>query len=170
MLLVFQYGSNCTVGRLNSPRRLNGQAKDLGRAQTAEDFDIAFDVFSKMNGCAASDLVQTPARKAWGVLYELSDEAFAMLKKIEGPRYEEKPVLVKDEKGEERNARTFLVRPEEHREGLATSAAYVSWIVYGLREHGVPEDWINHVIEVAVETNNSAAANGAEQIRLIKTL
>jgi hypothetical protein len=33
-----------------------------------------------------------------------------------------------------------------------TSAAYVSWIVYGLRQNGVPEDYISHVVEVARET------------------
>jgi AIG2 family protein len=158
------------MGRLNSPRRLNGKAKDRGRGQTVEGFDIAFDVFSKTNGCAASDLVQTPGRKAWGVLYEVPDAAFETLKKVEGPLYEEKPILVTDDKDQEQNATTFLVRPEERRIGLATSAAYVSWIVYGLREHGVPEDWIAHVLGVAVETNKRAPADSAEQIRLIKTL
>jgi hypothetical protein len=50
---------------------LNGQADDRGRAQTVGDFDIAFDVYSQTNASAASDLVSTPCRKAWGVLYEV---------------------------------------------------------------------------------------------------
>ena len=65
---------------------------------------------------------------------------------------------------------TFLVRESERRSGLATSAAYVSWIVYGLRAHGVPEEYIARVIEVAVETNQRVGASAAEQIRLIKAL
>src|SRR5216683_4807658 len=170
MAIVFQYGSNCTSARLNGPNRLKGRAKDLGRAQTVEDFDIAFDVVSKTNGCAASDLIHTPGRKAWGVLYKLSKKDFEKLKKIEGPRYEEKPIRVIDEKGKKRKAKTFVVREEERLQGLATSAAYVSWIIYGLREHGVPEDWISHVLDVAVETNKRAGTNAVEQIRLIKTL
>src|SRR5467141_2031699 len=137
MALVFQYGSNCTTGRLNGPKRLNGSAKDLGRAKTAEDFDIAFDVVSKKNGCAASDLIQTPGRKAWGVLYRLSKKNLEELREIEGPRYEERPIQVIDEKGKKRKAKTFVVREKDHCEGLATSAAYVSWIIYGLRDHGV---------------------------------
>ena len=170
MALVFQYGSNCTAARLNGPNRLNGAAKDLGRAQTVDDFDIAFDVFSQKNGCAASDLIQTPGRKAWGILYDLSEESLEILKRIEGPRYQEKPIQVVDENSQERGATTFVVREAERRQGLATSAAYVSWIVYGLREHDVPEDWIAHVMGVAVETNTRAGGHAAEQIRLINTL
>lgn len=72
MRLVFQHGSNCTAARLNGPERLEGKAKDLGRAQTVDDFEIAFDVYSQTNGCAASDLIPSAGRKAWGVLYKLS--------------------------------------------------------------------------------------------------
>ena len=66
MALTFQYGSNATRARLNSPKRLGGQARDLGRALTLEELDIAFDVFSRTNGCAASDLVRALGRQAWG--------------------------------------------------------------------------------------------------------
>jgi len=170
MPLVFQYGSNCTAGRLNGPNRLNGSAKDLGRAKTVEDFDIAFDVVSSTNGCAASDLIQTPGCKAWGVLYRLSKKNLEKLREIEGPRYEEKPIQVIDEKRKRRTVSTFVVRKRDRRNDIATSAAYVSWIIYGLRDHGAPEDWIAHVVDVAVETNKRAGANATEQLRLIKTL
>ena len=174
MPLVFQYGSNCTAARLNSPNRLNGKAEDRGRAQTVEGFDIAFDVYSKTNGCAASDLVPAPGRKAWGVLYEVPDDFIRgkrtdgkkTLTQIEGPRYEEKTIQVVDQGGRTCEARTFMVRETERRDGLATSAAYVSWIVYGLRDHGVPEDWIAHVVEVAVETNAHASSAAQEEARL----
>lgn len=170
MPFVFQFGSNCTSGRINGPNRLNGSAKALGSAQTVEDFDIAFDVVSKTNGCAASDLIQKPGRKAWGVLYEVSEDGLKRLKDIEGLRYEEKPIIVVDQQGKEHEARTFVVREEKRRQDLATSAAYVSWIIYGLRDHSVPEDWIAHVVDVAVETNERTGASAAEQTRIIKTL
>lgn len=178
MGLVFQYGSNATSARLNSPSRLGGVAQDMGRAQTIHDFDIAFDVYSQTNGCAASDLVSTPGRKAWGVLYEIPDEFIRgsrtdrrkTLAQIEGPRYEEKPVRVRDAQGQERDAVMFVVKEAERRQGLATSAAYVSWIVYGLRDHGVRENYLAHVTEVAVATNERAADDAAEQTRLIGTL
>jgi hypothetical protein len=53
------------------------------------------------------------------------------------------------------------VKESEKRTGLATSAADVSWIVYGLREHGVPEEYILRVIEVATEANTRAAADAS---------
>lgn len=178
MPLVFQYGSNCTAGRLNGPGRLSSHADDRGRAQTVEDFDIAFDVYSQTNACAASDLVSTPGRKAWGVLYDIQDDRIRgkradgqkTLAEVEGLRYEEKPIRVLDRDGKACVAVTFVVRDAERRGGLATSAAYVSWIVYGLRDHGVPEDWIAHVLEVAVETNARATTAAQEETRLVKTL
>src|SRR5260370_14148024 len=71
MALVFQYGSNATKARLNGPRRLNGHAADRGLACTVVGFDIAFDVMSNNNGCAACDLVPVEGRVAWGILYDI---------------------------------------------------------------------------------------------------
>jgi len=178
MSLVFQYGSNCTAGRLKSPERLNGHAEDLGLAHTVDDFAITFDVYSQKNSCAASDLVLTPGRKAWGVLYDIPHDFIhgkrldgqKTLAQIEGPEYEEKRIRVHNKEGNELEAITFLVKEDKRRTGIATSAAYVSWIIYGLREHGASEDYITHVLAVAIETNQRAAASAAEQIRLIKTL
>src|SRR5260370_37388538 len=120
MALVFQNRSNCPPGPLNGPNRLNGRSKDLGRAKTVEDFDIAFDVVSNTNGCAASDLIQSPGRKAWGVLYRLSKNNLERLREIEGLRYEEKPIQVIDEKRKERKATTFIVPKTNRREDLST--------------------------------------------------
>jgi cation transport regulator ChaC len=178
MPLIFQYGSNCTAARLNGPNRLIVHAADRGRAQTVEDFDITFDVYSQTNGCAAADFIATPGRSTWGVLYEVPEDFIRgeqpggqrTLEQIEGNRYAPETITVRNEAGEEILATTFLVKPSERREGLWTSAAYVSWIVYGLRAHGVPEEYIAHVIEVALETNRRAIQAAAEQIRLIGTL
>lgn len=67
-------------------------------------------------------------------------------------------------------AATFLVKPEKRSAGLFTGAWYVSWIVYGLRDQSVPEDYIQHVIEVAVETNRRAGPKGEEQNELVRSL
>src|SRR5882724_553622 len=166
MGLVFQYGSNASRGRLNGPRRLNGHASVQGPAETVDDYDICFDIESKTN--AASDLVPVNGRKAWGVLYEIPDEFIRgersdgqkTLAQIEGPRYEEKDILVRRPNGAVAQAMTFLVRPGERKSGLMTGVWYVSWIVYGLREQGVSEPYIAHVIEVALATNAGAGDPG----------
>lgn len=180
MPLVFQYGSNCTATRLNGPKRFNGNAKDLGKVQTVEEYDIAFNVPSQTNGCAAADLIeaQGTGRHAWGVLYEIPkdiirgrrDDGQKTLTQIEGSRYEETLIRVRNEAGEESEAITFIVKPSERREGLWTSVAYVSFIVYGLRAHGVSEDYIEYVTSVAIQTNLKAGETASEQTRLIKHL
>jgi hypothetical protein len=178
MPLVFQYGSNALPSRLNGPNRLNGHAHDRGSACTVDDYDIAFDVWSQTNGCAASDLIRTPGRRAWGVLYDIQDDFIrgkredgqTTLGQIEGPRYQEITIRVRDRGGREADAATFVVRNLERREGIATNATYVSWIVSGLRDHGVPEEYIAHVVATAINTNERAGDFAKEQTRIIRTL
>src|SRR3984957_6631545 len=103
---VFQYGSNCDAERLNAPARLAGDAHDLGRAETIEEFDIAFDVWSQTNGCAASNLIRVPGsgRRVWGILFEIPavlvrgrrTDGRKTLAQIEGPRYEEKQIRIRN--------------------------------------------------------------------------
>jgi hypothetical protein len=180
MPVIFQYGSNCDADRLNSPKRLNGAALDLGAAETIEEYEIAFDVWSQGNGCAAGDLVQIPGRHAWGVLSEISSELVygkdrngrKTLEQIEGASYEPKSIRVRNNAGQEVEAITFTVKPDARRQGLWTSSKYVAHIVKGLRDHRISEDYIQHVIDVAIQTNQRATATGAaaEQNRLIAAL
>jgi hypothetical protein len=74
MHLIFQYGSNCLTERLNGPQRLKGAADVEDRAKTVNEYEIAFDVWSDGNACAAADLVPEygTGRLAWGVLYQIS--------------------------------------------------------------------------------------------------
>ena len=158
MPLVFQYGSNCDTGRLNSTDRLAGAARDLGRVQTVENYDIAFNKWSARGGYAAADLIKPRrgGRRVWGVLYQLSRSAFAQLKTIEGPSYRASRITVEDTRGVRMRGTTFRVRRMKRRGQVATSADYVGHIVHGLRAHGVPEDYIQHVVDVAIGTNQAA--------------
>jgi hypothetical protein len=82
-----------------------------------------------------------------------------------------KPIRVRDEHVALPEAITFLVKNGERSNNLATGAWYVSWIVYGLRDHGVPEEYIQHVVEVAIATNGRATVGWAgEQSRIIGEL
>ena len=157
---------------------MNGHGAVVGPAETVDDYDIAFDVVSRTNQCAAADLVVRPGCRAWGVLYEIPDEFIRgkrgdgenTLAEIEGPNYEERAIQVRQPGGNEIGAVTFLVRPDKRKENLFTGAWYVSWIVYGLRERGVPEEYIQHVLDVAIETNKRAEPVALEQIGLIEKL
>ncbi|MCH8061483.1 MAG: gamma-glutamylcyclotransferase [Chloroflexi bacterium] len=165
MVLVFQYGSNCNQERLNSANRLNDAARLVDKAQTTDYFEIAFDVWSKTNRCAAADLVISEDQKAWGVLYDIPDDRIGGSKRknglktladIEGPRYERRQIDVTID-GEVKSAVTFLVKKACRESGLATSAKYVCHIIKGLRAFDVPKDYVQRVIDTAIENVESAA-------------
>lgn len=75
MPLVFQYGSNVSASRLNSPRRLNCKARVICPAFTVEPHELDFTIWSDENGCAAADLLPGVGRAIWGALYEIPEEA-----------------------------------------------------------------------------------------------
>jgi hypothetical protein len=154
---------------------------DRGRAETVDEYDLAFNVWSQGNACAACDLVVAPGtgRHVWGVLYDVPADRIRgwnrpdgkkTMEEIEGKLYEEKTIPVRNEAGEQVDAVTFLVIPTQRRHGLWTSADYVSHIVCGLRAHDVPEEYVQRVIDIATETNQRATARAGEEIRLIAAL
>jgi len=161
MALVFQYGSNMSTARLNSAERLVGDARLIGVARTVATFEFGFTVWSGGNGCAAADLVPTDkGRSIYGVLYEVPDfllsrdTAEARGRKsfdaIEG-EYVRTPVELIAGDGSQVQAITYLVR--ERQPNLKTSLAYVSHILAGLREHGIPEEYCAYIRSKIVENN-----------------
>ncbi len=156
MPLVFQYGSNCDAAEFNSQERLDGRAVDLGAARTVEIFEFAFDKQSVKRGCAAADLIEGETERAiWGVLYEISDNDLKKLgDKIEGPSYQPASIYVENRSGEIVLATTFVVKAARRQKNLFTNAQYVGHIVSGLRSHGVPEEYVQHIIYTALNTKN----------------
>lgn len=82
---LFQYGSNMSPDRLNGPKRLNGQAKVISAARL-DGWGIRFDLYSKTNDSAVTDIVPAPGEHVLGVLFELPEKALATMDKIEGVR------------------------------------------------------------------------------------
>ena len=167
-MLVFQYGSNCSESEINSEDRLCGDAKFASIAETAEDFELEFDVQSKGRGCAASDIVRKPGGKVWGVLYEVPDYLIARktakarkrksLDEIEGEgtNYKRETIKVCRQAGEIVAALTYTVKCPQS--GLKTNINYVRLIICGLREHKVPDEYIAKVKVIAKANNPDIAA------------
>ncbi len=162
--LVFQYGSNMSVARLNGADRLGGDAKAISIARTVELFDLVFSVWSKGNDCAAADLLQShTGRNIYGVLYEIPDFLLSRdtakekgrksLDTIEGEgtNYVRAMIDVVTNDGVTVRALTYFVKNKQA--NLKTSAAYVSHIVAGLREHNMPEEYCQYVRSKIVENN-----------------
>src|SRR6266446_2575561 len=136
MALIFQYGSNCSTARLNGTDRLDGAAIPVGVADTVEEYQLAFDVWSDKNECAASDIVKTAGKKAWGVLFDVPDERISRetspkgtksFDAIEGDRYRRHWIQVRRPNGSVVTALTYVVKCPE--QGLQTNLDYVRHIV-----------------------------------------
>jgi hypothetical protein len=146
-VLVFQYGSNCFDSEINGKNRLRGEAKFIDIAETVEDFELGFDVWSCKRGCAASDIVRKLGGKVWGVLYEVPDYPIARetakahrrrsLDAIEGEgtNYTREKIKVRRPNGEIVVTLTYTVITPKC--GLKTNVDYVCHIVSGLRERSL---------------------------------
>jgi cation transport regulator ChaC len=165
MALVFQYGSNMSVARLNGEDRLDGHAKTICVAKTAEQFELVFSVWSKSNNCAAADLLPGKAgRSIYGVLYEVPDfllsrdtakqQGRKSLDEIEGEgtNYVRATIDIIPNDGVSGRAITYLVK--NRRPNLKTSAAYVAHIFAGLREHNMPAEYCQYVRSKIIENNS----------------
>ena len=157
MSLVFQYGSNTAVQRLNSTKRLNGAAEIVAPACTNDHHELDFTVWSKTNNCAAADIVPGGNRPIWGILYEIPDDL--IYRKLSGSRksldaiegeggnYQRIKIDVRpqDDANNIISVLTYVVR--ERSTGLLTSAAYASEILNGLSSHNIPKEYIAYVHE-----------------------
>src|SRR6185295_14398140 len=146
MALVFQYGSNMSAARLNSAKRLAGDARTICVAKTVEYFELVFSVLSKSNNCAAADLLLSKAgRNIYGVLYEIPEfllsrdaakrKSRKSLDAIEGEdrNYVRTEIDVITDNGATVRAITYLGKNPQA--NLKTSAGYVGHILAGLLEH-----------------------------------
>jgi hypothetical protein len=58
------------------------------------------------------------------------------------------------------------VKTGDRQQGLWTSAIYVRYIVKGLRDHQVPEEYIQRVIDAAIRTNERAQDQNSAKTQL----
>jgi len=154
-MLIFQYGSNTSQVRLNSPDRLNGAATLLGLVVTKDCFDLDFTVFSTKNRCAAADIKPGGGRPIWGALYDIPGDRVIRelagkhrcVDAIEGRRYERVPISIcwPDGRDVEGEVWTYTVLEAERRTDLQTTGAYGAHILDGLRDLNAPTDYIDYV-------------------------
>ena len=165
MSLVFQYGSNTSVDRLNSAKRLCGAAKVVGPGHTIEKYELDFTVWSKTNKCAAADIVPDGKTQIWGVIYDIPDELIyrdlsgdrKSLDAIEGEggNYKRTEIRVMHNGSADSviSVLTYVVRDRTY--GMKTSAAYASKIITGLMSHDIPLGYLQYVYD-RILLNNGA--------------
>jgi gamma-glutamylcyclotransferase (GGCT)/AIG2-like uncharacterized protein YtfP len=132
-----------------------------------DDYELAFNVFSKGRHCATADIVRKPGGKVWGVLYEIPEylidreTAKARGRKSfdaiegQGKNYERRKIDVRTPAGRVLDALTYTAR--NPRSGLKTDIDYVRYIIGGLRERGIPVDYVIKVKAIAIANNPDIA-------------
>ena len=163
MALVFQYGSNMFMERLNSSDRLRGDAHPVGIAHTEDNYELEFDIWSEGNNCAAADIVPNTGRKIWGVLYEIPDRLIRRktakprksLDEIEGEgtNYSREPITLRYSDGTTVRDPVLTYIGKNRQKGIKTTIEYVKHIFDGLLEHNIPDEYVEYV-KARVIANN----------------
>lgn len=176
MPLVFQYGSNVSAARLNSPQRLNGKARVVGPAYTAEPHELDFTVWSDDNGWAAADLLPGEGRAIWGALYEIPEEAIYRDKcpptqncldaiEHEGEHYVRTRIAVCDDEGTLLDGPVITYLGNRRSSGIRTSPGYVGHILTGLSAYAIPDDYLEYVYD-RIATNLGITVVKARRIHM----
>jgi len=162
-ILLFQYGSNMDPSRLNSPKRLEGKAKNP-RAARLDGWSICFDVYSRCNKCGVTDILPSKSEHVLGVLFEVPYRVViaprgerSRMDVVEGAglgatsNYRRKRILVRvgAEKHEARAyigtvlaRRRFLKLPERERR---VSNAYFRHLLLGAELFGFPKRYVAYL-------------------------
>jgi len=160
---VFQYGSNILSTRINSDDRLRGDALLIGTAYTEYDHELEFTIWSRTNNCAVADILPGQGRKIWGVIYNIPENLIRRetsdirkaLDAIEGEckNYRRKIIRVMYPEGRpfEEDVITYMGKYQKN--GIRTSLEYSGYIIRGLREHNIQEEYINYVKNKIVANN-----------------
>jgi cation transport regulator ChaC len=164
MALIFQYGSNMSIARLNGKDRLCGDAKPIGVMKTLGLFELVFSVWSKTNNCAAADIVPCDfGKEIYGVVYDvpeilLSRNTAKMNNRIsmdqiegEGTNYVRRNIDLLKPDGSTASALTYVAK--EPKSGLVTDLDYVKHILTGLSENNIPEEYRHYVRSRVIDNN-----------------
>lgn len=170
MALIFQYGSNMSLARINHDSRLRGDATPVSIVRTSMLFELEFTVWSNTNKCAAANIVRTPTgRSIHGVLYEVPDYLISRetAKKFgrksldaiegEGINYVRQKIELFMKDKSKQYATTYVVKKRNL--CIKTDLAYVQHILDGLKENNIPEDYCQYVCEKIIENNPEIKKN-----------
>lgn len=163
-MLIFQYGSNLSSQRLNSPERLQGQARVVDIAHTVTGWRFGFPVWGGINDCAAAGILPGGDKPVWGVIYEIPDTWVVhgdgvSLDRIEneGVDYDRGPIDLQLTDGREPPAPVHTYHPRDPRHDRITQWHYVEHILAGVDEHGLPEYYRRRLERAIIDNNPSLA-------------
>lgn len=139
----FAYGSNLSMDRKECR---------TGRIRAADvaclpGYRLAFNKRGG-NGEVYANIVPDADAEVWGVIYRCSPEAMDELDRcegVEGGHYTREPVEVITESGNTVLAVAYVAGPDHICEDGRPSDRYLSLILDGARQHGLPKEYVRRI-------------------------
>ena len=143
----FAYGSNLSVDRKRQP---TGSIRSA-RTACLKDYRFAFNK-GVAGGAVYANIVPSPGDVVWGVVYLCDAQAMAILddyEALETGDYWRQPVEIETADGEKLKAEAYIAG-----EGFVVADGrpgpwYLDLIISGARNHGLLEEYIRHIEELA---------------------
>lgn len=148
VLLYFAYGSNMLTKRL---RERIPAAQPVGIA-ILDGYEFTCDKSSK-DGSSKGNIIIRKNAATWGVVFEIPDNSLAILDKAEGG-YKRITVSVSIG-GQNIECETYI---SEKTSTELPYDWYMKYIVDGAREHGLPNDYVLALSQIAVKEDKREKA------------
>ena len=140
-ILYFAYGSNMDAATME--RHCPGH-RYVGVAELREH-RLAFTRRSKRTGTGVADIVASPGKSVWGVLYELDDSQLAAIDEKEGNgwAYQRKllTVVLHDGAAEHEAHAYAVIAPDDAH--VPPSVEYLGLILAAARARGLPQSHLD---------------------------
>lgn len=150
----FAYGSNLDTSQMEE-RKVRIQE---ARIALLKDYRLAFNKRAD-DGSVKANVVRQPGSEVWGVAYLCSPKELNQLdgwEGVSGGHYERSQVEVMTDAGDLIQAITYVAGAKFICPEGQPTEKYLGYIVSGAEEHGLPDEYIEHVKSVA-------AHGGAEE-------
>ncbi len=152
-ILYFAYGSNL------DPERMKQRIGRIPTSQRARlpNYRLAFNKRASGDAGVYANIVQETDREDWGVIYRCTHEEMDVLDKCEGVasgHYRRHYVSVELEDGEIVNAITYVAGDAYICKEGSPSQEYLRHIVTGAQQHGLLEEYIKSIEDLASMDNS----------------
>ncbi len=145
--LIFAYGSNLNTEDLERYTRERSLAfvhpQKLCNAY-AKDWRTTWTAFSKVRNSGVLNLMHKDNSEVWGTIFNLTDDELVILDRKEGhpKHYRRIPIIVYDANGYEYSVETYVKDCNKEEEFFYPSSNYLTIVIEGMREQGLPEKYI----------------------------
>ena len=148
----FAYGSNLSssqlVARIGSAAGGAGQSPRLVRLA---DYRLVFQ-HPKLERPAYANIIPG-GDGVLGVVYRFTQADFQSLDRYE-TGYERRTIIVQAADGEELPAEAYLMRTDDGAKFGRPDAAYLQRILDGAKQHGLPDDYLASIVQIAAGRRN----------------